>query len=102
MYHQNHGSGNGIQLDCLNNPLSPGEVIEFDELDDDEGDQLLQNNPQQQQQQQQMIDEHEIVAYKDMSNGTITKMLSIIIWLFITILNFYLVFSLMMGKDIPL
>ncbi|GMM33684.1 divalent metal ion transporter [Saccharomycopsis crataegensis] len=100
MYHQNHGSGNEIQLDCLNNPSSPGEVIEFDELDDDEGDQLLQNNPQ--QQQQQMIDEHEIVAYKDMSNGTITKMLSIIIWLFITILNFYLVFSLMMGKDIPL
>lgn len=43
-----------------------------------------------------------IVAYKDMSNGTVTKFLSILIWGFITVLNFYLVFSLAMGKDIPL
>lgn len=38
--------------------------------------------------------------FKDMSNSNITTFFAILIWLFITVLNFFLIISFAMGKDI--
>lgn len=45
---------------------------------------------------------HDEVEYTDMSNGRIVKWSSICVWVFITILNFYLIWCVVTGKDIPL
>jgi len=38
--------------------------------------------------------------FKDMSNSNITTFFAILIWLFITVLNFFLIISFLMGKDV--
>ena len=45
-------------------------------------------------------DNHEV--YKDMSNGKVSGIISFIVWLFISILNFWLLASLAVGKNVPL
>ncbi|KAF6005975.1 hypothetical protein HII12_005198 [Brettanomyces bruxellensis] len=45
-------------------------------------------------------DNHEV--YKDMSNGKVSGILSFIVWFFISILNFWLLASLAVGKNVPL
>ncbi|CDK29021.1 unnamed protein product [Kuraishia capsulata CBS 1993] len=48
------------------------------------------------------LEDEEEILYKDMSNGTITAILAVGVWGFITILNFWLLFNLALGKDTPL
>lgn len=42
------------------------------------------------------------MIYKDMSNGRVSSILSFIVWLFISILNFWLLASMAMGKNVPM
>ncbi len=44
----------------------------------------------------------EQMIYKDMSNGRVSSILSFIVWLFISILNFWLLASMAMGKNVPM
>lgn len=48
------------------------------------------------------IDNIPEIRYKDMSNGIFTNIIAIIMWLFVSILNFYLLTSFTMNKDISL
>lgn len=43
-----------------------------------------------------------IQGYKDLSNGPITSFFAIVIWVFITGLNLFLIGSITMGYDVPL
>ncbi|RLV94794.1 Manganese transporter SMF2 [Spathaspora sp. JA1] len=50
-------------------------------------------------------DDHEVYrvqGYKDFSNGPMTAFLAIVIWGFITVLNLYLIGSMILGYDVPL
>lgn len=45
---------------------------------------------------------YRVKGYKDLSNGPITSFLAIVIWGFITILNLFLIGSLILGYDVPI
>lgn len=42
-----------------------------------------------------------LVSFKNMSNGKITTVIAIFIWILITFLNFWLLISMALGKDVP-
>ncbi|GME91844.1 unnamed protein product [[Candida] boidinii] len=42
-----------------------------------------------------------VVLYKDMSNGILMTITSVLIWGFISFLNFWLLFNMAIGKDMP-
>ncbi|QLL33444.1 hypothetical protein HG536_0E03550 [Torulaspora globosa] len=46
--------------------------------------------------------EQEVVRYKDMSNGIVTKVLALLTWLVISGLNFYMLISFSSGQDVHL
>lgn len=42
------------------------------------------------------------MMFKDMSNGKITAVLAVMVWVLITFLNFWLLLSMALGKDVPI
>ncbi|KAG0682144.1 hypothetical protein C6P40_003605 [Pichia californica] len=70
-------------------------------LDDDEVQHNQQQQQQQHQQQNNLRSNKTLVSYKNMSNGKITTIAAIIIWALITFLNFWLLISMALGKDVP-
>lgn len=44
--------------------------------------------------------ERDIIIYKDMSNSTFTTIVAVLLWLLVSILNFYMLISFASGKDV--
>lgn len=49
-----------------------------------------------------MISQDGMMMFKDMSNGKITVVLAVFVWMVITFLNFWLLISMALGKNVPL
>lgn len=85
-----------ILLDTLNN------YTEGNDDSDDIENVTPNNNDASQRNDVDRVVTKDSVVYIDMSNGPITKFFSIVIWVFISLLNLYLIFNLALGKDVPL
>ncbi|ODV60988.1 divalent metal ion transporter SMF2 [Ascoidea rubescens DSM 1968] len=81
-------SNESIRLSVINNSESHNESD--NESDVSDSNRLLNN----------IENDNQIIGYKDMSNSLLTNIISVIIWLFITSLNIYLLFSFILGKDV--
>lgn len=46
--------------------------------------------------------DYRVKGYKDLSNGPISSVIAILIWSFITLLNLFLITSIVLGYDVPL
>ncbi|CCH43242.1 Manganese transporter [Wickerhamomyces ciferrii] len=76
-----------MKVNLNNNCYNDQQIdIPLNDLNDEQLNDQLENDP--------------IIAYKDMSNSKLTNFIAIIIWLFITCLNFFLIVSFLMGKDV--
>lgn len=69
---------------------SSSEDIELHDLNTNDGEYVI------------LGDDGEDLIYRDMSNGRGTAIMSFVIWAVISILNFWLLASMALGKDVPM
>lgn len=106
-YPLSHGeielSNMSADLNKLNNEgehrVDQLEVGSTESYIDDLDDTQLQQQQQQKLQQQSKV--KNIVRFRNMSNNKLTTVMAIIVWALISFLNFWLLISMALGKDVP-